>query len=204
MSKLQKSQKIHNSQNLKIDLLKSNPESDNEIELKNTTTTVPIVSVPAVSVPAAPTTAIVKPKKKRNISEEQKQKLRERLEVARLKKSKQKQELKSIQEEFLKSRALELNNKVINNAKKISKKQEQEYMKNFMREETLKSSKTKNKKEPVFIYENDSSESDDSNEEPIIIKKVPRKKTVAKPKVEVVNEPVYVKPEVIKPRFVVH
>jgi hypothetical protein len=201
MSKLQKSQKIHNSQNLKIDLLKSNPESDNEIELKNTTPIVPIVNVPAVSVPVAP---IVKPKKKRNISEEQKQKLRERLEVARLKKSKQKQELKSIQEEFLKSKALELNNKVINNAKKISKKQEQEYMKNFMREETLKSSKAKNKKEPVFIYENDSSESDESNEEPIIIKKVPRKKTVAKPKAEVVNEPVYVKPEVIKPRFVVH
>jgi hypothetical protein len=202
MSKLQKSQKpqkIHNTQNLKIDLLQSNIESDNEIELKNNTH-----SVPSVSVATTIVDPIAKPKKKRNISEEQKQKLRERLEAARLKKSLQKKELKSIQEEFLKSKALELNNKVINNAKKISKKQEQEYMKRFMMEETLKSSKSKTKKEPVFIYENESSESDESNEEPIIIKKVPRKKAIAKPKEEVVNEPVYVKNEVIKPKFVVH
>jgi hypothetical protein len=202
MSKSQKSQKLQKSQKIDKQLFDSNSESDSDNEIEIHTKNVTEVPI---------SNNVIKPKTKRNISEEQKQILRDRLQIAREKKSKQKDELKAIQEEFLKSKAIELNQKVLNNAKKIKKQQEKEYLKQFMLKETQKSIKTK--KNPVVVFDENSSEDEsdesESEPEPIIKKKtkVIKKNTTPvekKPIIKKYNDPPTEQPYYNYPKFVIH
>jgi hypothetical protein len=193
MSKSQKTQKTHKTQ--KINDIVLNSDSDNEIELK-----------PLSKTEIQPTTIIVKPK--RVISEEHKEKLRERLANARTKKAEQKAELNKIQSEFLKSKEIELNEKILNNVKKINKKQEKEYLKKMMINENEKHQKIKAKTKPIVIFEEDSSHSESSSEEePIIIKKKPvKKQAVKKFNHPPPDEPIIVQPQNYyqRPSFSIH
>jgi hypothetical protein len=200
MSKSQKPQKIQKSQKIDKQLFDSNSESDSDNEIEIHTKNVTEVPI---------SNNVIKPKTKRNISEEQKQILRDRLQIAREKKSKQKDELKAIQEEFLKSKAIELNQKVLNNAKKIKKQQEKEYLKQFMLKETQKAIKTK--KNPVVVFNENSSEDESESEsepEPINKKtKAIKKRTTPvekKPIIKKYNDPPTEQPHYSYPNFIVY
>ena len=200
MSKSQKPQKIQKSQKIDKQLFDSNSESDSDNEIEIHTKNVTEVPI---------SNNVIKPKTKRNISEEQKQILRDRLQIAREKKAKQKDELKAIKEEFLKSKAIELNQKVLNNAKKIKKQQEKEYLKQFMLKETQKSIKTK--KNPVVVFNENSSEDESESEsepEPINKKtKAIKKRTTPvekKPIIKKYNDPPTEQPHYSYPNFIVY
>ena len=184
MSKIQKSHKSQKKNNIEL-----NSDTDNEIELK----------------PASENNynelKTITTKPKRNLSEQHKEQLRERLANARIKKAEQKVELNKIKSEFLKAKEYELNEKVLNNVKKIKQKQEKEYMKQLMLHENENNKynkiKVKPKQKPVVILEEDSSSvSELSDEEPIVIKK----KSVKKPVVKKNNHPPPDEPVIVQPQ----
>ena len=187
MSKTQKIQKSHKSQ--KNNNIELNSDTDNEIELK------------PFSENNYHELKTITTKPKRNLSEQHKEQLRERLANARIKKAEQKVELNKIKSEFLKAKEYELNEKVLNNVKKIKQKQEKEYMKQLMLHENENNKhnkiKVKPKQKPVVILEEDSSSvSELSDEEPIVIKK----KSVKKPVVKKNNHPPPDEPVIVQPQ----
>jgi len=184
---MSKTQKSHKSQ--KINNIELNSDTDNEIELK------------PVSEKNYHELKTITTKPKRNLSEQHKEQLRERLANARIKKAEQKVELNKIKSEFLKAKEYELNEKVLNNVKKIKQKQEKEYMKQLMLNENENNKynkiKVKPKQKPVVILEEDSSSvSELSEEEPIVIKK----KSVKKPVVKKNNHPPPDEPVIVQPQ----
>ena len=187
---MSKTQKSHKSQNIqKKNNIELNSDTDNEIELK------------PFSENNYHELKTITTKPKRNLSEQHKEQLRERLANARIKKAEQKVELNKIKSEFLKAKEYELNEKVLNNVKKIKQKQEKEYMKQLMLHENENNKynkiKVKPKQKPVVILEEDSSSvSELSDEEPIVIKK----KSVKKPVVKKNNHPPPDEPVIVQPQ----
>ena len=104
---------------------------------------------------------VIIPKKKRNLTEEQKEILRERLAHARSLRRKGVDEKNLLEQEYLKQKEEEINERLLKKFTSLQRKKESEMMKQYL---------TKSKEDEIEEYE----------EEPIIIKKKrnPKKKVI--------------------------
>lgn len=85
-------------------------------------------------VAVAPANPVVE-RKKREISDEQKEVLRKRLEIARQVRKQQADEKRKIEEMLLKEKEKEVSQKIINKVQKLSKKNEVKALKKYVQEE---------------------------------------------------------------------
>ena len=155
--------KKQNLQNLPLEKT-GDDESDNELEY--------VAPIKQPKQQVATTPLEVQPKKKRNITEEHKQALRERLVIAHQKKqelaAERRKQKDAIEAEYNKKKEM----KIMMEAERLKR----------VREKDLKKMEvaTKPKKKPVVVYYDEDEDSEDEEEEQIIIKS--KKKPQPKPK----------------------
>lgn len=120
----------------KVPLLKTPldaKDSDNEIELKHV--------APPSAPPSAPSSMPVKEKKKINISDEERERRRQRMLQNREVKMQNAELRKHQQQEFLKAKEAEMNKKIMKEAEKLRKRQEREMLQRMMYSEVNKTSR---------------------------------------------------------------
>ena len=117
----------------------------------------------------------VKPRRKLNLSEEERERRRQSMINTRAKRTASVEHKKQLEIEYLRHQEDETQNKIIKQAEKLKKKKEKELYNKYLEE--LNNKQKNKKKPPKIIYESES-ESDDSEEEVVIVKKKKSKKGV--------------------------
>ena len=150
---------IDNSGNLEL-------STDDEIELKPTKNKVIAQPQP---IKQSITEPEIKPKRKINLTEEERERRRQSMIETRAKKQAQVERKKQLEQEFLEAQEEVVKQNIIKQAEKLKKQKEKETYKKYL-EEINNKQKVKASKKKI-IYESETEEEDEESEEEVVIVK---------------------------------